>query len=491
MKAKNVRVPMQKLILIFLFLIANLCYAQAPLKTVDDSVVWKASNKYKDPSFFKRLFLGTNYRKEWETAVTLPVFRLSQKGFTITELGGGFQTKSLEFKDKQGREWVLRTIDKDVKKALPSALQNTLAHRVMQDMVSAAHPYAPVTIPPIAKAIDLVVPEPVIYFVPDDPAFGEYQSIFANQLCLLEERAPTPDNSETENTDEMFEKILTENDHLIGQRNLLKARLLDMLIADWDRHADQWRWGQKEKNSINYFYPIPRDRDQAYFYSNGLLIKLAQKISAKHFVGFKGNLKQLEKLSFKSWKFDKLFLNELDAGVWDSTIRFVQARLTDDLIHQSMLNMPPEIYPISGPEMEEKLKGRRDELLEKGMKYYRFLSQIVTVNGTDQEELFHISSNNDKLRVQVFALKEGVVKHKLYDRFFTRKETWQIKLQGFDGSDQFVVDKNTNSKIRLMFIGGKGKDTYNIKGKGKHTIEDDKTENNQLVSASGTMSRIE
>jgi hypothetical protein len=477
---------MQKLILIYLFLIANLCYAQAPLKAVDDSVVWQASNKYKDPSFFKRLFLGTNYRKEWETAVTLPVFRLSQKGFTITELGGGFQTKSLQFKDKQGREWVLRTIDKDVEKALPPLLRKTLAKRVVQDMVSAAHPYAPVTIPPIAKAFDLVVPEPVIYFVPDDPAFGEYQSIFANQLCLLEEKAPTLDNSETENTDEMFEKILTENDHLIGQRNLLKARLLDMLIADWDRHADQWRWGQKEKNNINYFYPIPRDRDQAYFYSNGLLVNLAQKISANHFVGFRGNLKQLKNLSFKSWKFDKLFLNELDAGVWDSTIRFVQAQLTDDLIHQSMLNMPPEIYPISGPEMEEKLKGRRDELLEKGMKYYRFLSQIVTVNGTDQEELFHISSNNNKLRVQVFAWKDGKINHKLYDRAFTRDETWQIKLLGFDGNDQFLVEEGTKSKIRLLFNGGKGKDTYNIKGKVKNTIEEDKGEDNRLVSLSNT-----
>jgi hypothetical protein len=454
-------------------------------------MIWQASKKYSDPSLFKRLLLGRNYRKEWETPVKLPIFNLTKTGFKITELGGGNQTKSLQFEDKQGREWVLRTIDKDVTKALPQRLQGTLAQRVVQDMVSAAHPYAPPTIPTMANALDLVVPEPVIYFVPDDPAFGEYRSIFANTLCLLERREPTPDDSDTKGTDNMFEDVLEENDNLVLQQNLLKARLLDMLIADWDRHADQWRWGKLEKNDINYYYGIPRDRDQAYFYSNGLLVKLARKVSAKHFVGFRHDLDKIINLNFKSWKFDKLFLNALDAKAWDSTIRFVQTQLSDELIHQAMLQMPREVYPISGPKMEKKLKGRRDKLLEKGMKYYRYLSKVVTVNGTNQEELFLISNTNDRLHVKVFALKEGKVGHQLYERAFTRKETWQIQFHGFDGNDQFVVDESANSKIRLLFKGGKGKDLYNIKGKVKNTIEDEKADDNRLVSISKTKNRIE
>src|SRR5215203_518070 len=112
-----------------------------------DSVTLSASLKYKNPSFFKRLFLGKNYRTAWETPVTLPVFRLAHKGFTIKELGGGQQTKSLRLLDKSGNEWALRTVDKDVEKAMPPKLQNTLAEKVTQDMISAAHPYAPLTIP--------------------------------------------------------------------------------------------------------------------------------------------------------------------------------------------------------------------------------------------------------------------------------------------------------------------------------------------------------
>jgi hypothetical protein len=475
------REHMQKITLLLFVLITNLFLLLSLQAQQVDSMVWKASEKYDNPSVFKRFFLGKNYRKEWETPVKLPVFRLSSMDLKITELGGGNQTKSLSFDDKQGREWVLRTIDKDVEKALPQSLRNTLAEKVVQDMVSAAHPYAPVTISPLAKALGIIAPDPVIYYVPDDPAFGEYRSIFANTVCLLERKEPTPDDSDTKNTFKMFEDILDKNDELITQPTVLKARLLDMLIADWDRHADQWRWGKEEKDDVEYYYAIPRDRDQAYFYSKGLLVKVARIVSAKHFVGFRDDLKKLKNLNFKSWKFDKLFMNSLDAKQWDSTIRWVQARLTDQVIHEAMLQMPPEVYNISGPVMEEKLINRRDELLEKGMKYYRFLARAAIINGTNEEELFRVSGTNDNLKVEVFAWKDNKAERKIYERSFNREETYSIQFNGFDGNDRFEVAEGTNSKIRLLFSGGKGDDIYTIKGHVRERITDEEGNDERVI----------
>ena len=38
-----------------------------------------------------------------------------------------------------------------------------------------------------------------------------------------------------------------------------------MLVGDWDRHNDQWRWAEFEtENGEHYFKPIPRDRDQVF-----------------------------------------------------------------------------------------------------------------------------------------------------------------------------------------------------------------------------------
>ncbi|RYD71656.1 MAG: hypothetical protein EOP53_23300 [Sphingobacteriales bacterium] len=83
--------------------------------------------------------------------------------------------------------------------------------------------------------------------------------------------------------------------------------------------------------------------------------------------------------------------------------------------------MPSEIYPISGPLMEEKLRGRRDDLLDKGMKYYRYLAKSAIINGTNEEELFRISGNDDQLLVQVFAWKNNKVDHKIFERTFSEK----------------------------------------------------------------------
>ena len=164
----------------------------APAK---DSVIKPASTRYSNIGFIKRLFLGKNYRKEWATPVKMPVFDVKtiNGGFTVGELGGGQQTKSLRLKDKNGVEWVLRSVDKQVDKAVQPHLRKTFVKKLVQDMVSASHPYAPLTIPVLAKAANVVAPSPTLYFVPEDPNLGEHYKVFANTVCMLEQREPTPD----------------------------------------------------------------------------------------------------------------------------------------------------------------------------------------------------------------------------------------------------------------------------------------------------------
>lgn len=489
LKAKRIIVTrdMAKVLLALVFLtFSHFVWAQTGAAARRDSVTKPVSLKYKDPSLFKRIFLGRNYREVWSTPVTFPVFRIKEHGLTIEELGGGQQTKSLQLEDKQGREWALRTIDKDVEKALPKFLRHTLAQRVTQDMVSAAHPYAPLTIPTLAKAIGVVVPEPTFYYVPDDPALEPHRKIFAGTICMLEQKEPTPDRSKTENTEELLQDLLQENDHLVIQQAVLRARLLDMLVADWDRHADQWRWGKRDSGTVEYFYAIPRDRDQAYFFSKGLLVKIARFVALRHLVGFQDDLDKLKSLNFKSWQFDRVFLNELDRKEWETIIRSVQKSLTDGVIHTAIAKMPPSIYAISGPELESKLRSRRDELLEAGLNYYQFLSRYATVNGTNETEYFRISGTVDGLLVQVYDQKGGKQGRKIYERVFRPSETRQITLQGYSGNDQFIVDESARSDIRLEIYGGKGGDVYQIKSGLKNTIYERDTEENKIQRGSAT-----
>ncbi len=77
-----------------------------------DSVMAAAGEEYNKASGVKRFFFGNNYRAEWTAKVDLKVFNISREkgGFKIKSLGGGKQTKSLRLEDKDGKEWVLRTI---------------------------------------------------------------------------------------------------------------------------------------------------------------------------------------------------------------------------------------------------------------------------------------------------------------------------------------------------------------------------------------------
>ncbi len=429
-----------------------------------------ASGQYTNPTFFQRLILGSNYRKEWSTPVEVPVFRIKEMGFTILQLGGGKQTKSLRLKDKKGQEWVLRTVEKNVEPNLPPLLKNTIAERVVQDMVSAAHPYAPLTIPTLANAIGIVVPVPTLYYIPSDENLQPYKSIFEHSLCYLEEREPTPDNTDTKGTEKMLEDLVEKNDHQVIQTEVLKARLLDMLVADWDRHADQWRWGDKDSAGAKYYYAIPRDRDQAFFNSNGILIRIARYVAARHFVGFRSNLKKLTDLNFKAWNFDETFLNELDRDQWNGIINDAQKALTDSVIEEAVRKMPSNIYAISGKEIEGKLKKRRNDLSTAGMEYYSFLANTVAVHGTDKAEIFKFKASGAGLHLVVYDKEDGKEGRKLYERTFIHKETVEITLAALGGNDAFIIDENLNSKIKIIILGGKGKDLYRFNGSVHTTV---------------------
>src|ERR1051326_2158524 len=207
-----------------------------------DTIHISASEKYEKAGWGKRVMVGTNYRKEWSTPIPMNVFNIHtvKGGLKIVSLGGGKQTKSLTLVDGNGKQWKLRGIDKNPANAIPEAFRYTLAADLVQDFISASHPYAPLTIPPMARALGLVTATPELFFVPDDPAFGFYRPIFANTVCTLEEKEPSRHGEQTRSTIKVFDRLVEDNKHRADQVTLLRARLLDILIGDFDRHFDQW-----------------------------------------------------------------------------------------------------------------------------------------------------------------------------------------------------------------------------------------------------------
>lgn len=451
-----------------------------------------ASQQYKDPSTLRKLILGKNYRKTWSQPVKLKVFRLHEEhgGFKIKAMGGGKQTKSLTLEDKNGKEWSLRTIDKDPEMALPENLRNTVASEIVQDMISAAHPYAPLPVAALAKSLKIPHATPEYFLVPDDLAFGRYRTVFANKVCMLEEKDASWDGKDTKSSVTVFNNIIDDNDKRVVQNEILKARLLDILIADWDRHMDQYKWGVQDTGKGKLYYPIPKDRDQAFFRSEGWLVDYVSKKRLPFLKGLRYKIPDVNHLTAVSKDFDRLFMNDINRKEWDSVTNVFIKQLPDTAISSAVKKMPPEIYALDGKMITDKLISRRNVLHRVSMKYYDFLAKQVSILGSNKTEVFKAFNEGDNIRVQVLARQGKDTTFVMYDRLFDPSKTKEIRLYGFRGNDKFDISADTKHKTFFRIIGGKGDDTFHIDSKIKNYIYDLSTEKNLLTKGRNTVNRL-
>lgn len=464
-----------------------------PDEYFEDSVEVAINKNYAKISGFHRLISGKNYRKEWATPVHLKVFRVNKEmgGFTIKKLGGGKQTKSLKLEDKNGKEWALRTVDKDPEGAVPKALIGTAAQEIIQDMTSAQHPYGAAIVPPLAEAINVVHATPKYFFVPDDPALGVYRQVFANKVCILEESDPTPDGTDTKSTVKVINKIMGDSKYHVDQEAVLRARLLDMVIGDWDRHFDQWKFGTGDTGVGKLYYPVPRDRDQSFFNSNGLLVKVAVMLNLPYLQGFKKKYPDIKGFNWEERSFDRIFMNNLDRKSWERNIAQFQENVNDSIIKLAVKKLPPEIFKIDSAEIINKLISRKNLLTKAGIKYYNFLSKEVNVIGSNKNEYFNISNAGEDVVVNVYKRKKRTDSASLmYSRIFNPKETKYINLYGLNGEDIFHVEPGTKSSIKLRIIGGDGADTFQINGNIRNKIYDYLPGNNVIQQGNRTRNKM-
>ena len=455
-------------------------------------------------------WLGENYRKTWATPIEVPVFdvKTERGGLDILKKGGGRQTTSLRMEADNGKQYVLRSINKDPSALLPKPLKKTFAADFLQDQISSSHPYAAVAVPPMADAVGVYHANPSLVYVPDDPAFGDYQYAFKNQLFLYEERpndeaAVDPyfgQGDDVKGTLDMLDReIYDDNDNWIDQKFVLKSRLFDMVIGDWDRHDDQWRWvGRKNEDGKGRRYrPIPRDRDQAFFVTNGFLPKIAaSKWAVPSSEGFNEKMRWAPGFNWNMRWFDRTFLTELEWQDWQEQIDYIQENLTDKDISDALKNLPGETYDITAPRIERVLKSRRDGMETYARELYEFLSKEVEIVGSDKHEHFsvkRIDDNQTEVTVRKRS-KDGELQQVMYNRTFLHNETKEIRLYGLGGQDVFEVEGEVRKGMKVRIIGGKKKDVIidksNVKSGGKKTIVYDKIDKTEVTTSQETKLKL-
>ena len=419
-----------------------------------------------------RALFGQHYRAWWNTPVTVPVLKLATAvpgGLVPLQAGGSYQSHTLRLCAPDGRQYVLRSVDKDMSAALSPGWKKNLLRGLLKDQTSATQPYGAYPAACLAEAAGVLHTNPRLVYVGPDPGLGTFKAEFGNALYLFEER---PDGDQRAvasfghspnvvNSAHMLAALRRNPNCYVPARAYLRARLLDLLVGDWSRREDQWRWASFPQAGRVAYRPVPRDRDQAFFlFDDGLITQLVSWFSPKYQT-FRGRIRpeNVEGLTTTARALDRTLLTSLSAADFRQVADSMRAAFGDAVLARAFRVGPPETREAIAARFVPMLRARREQLPAVAQRYFELLNKDAWLIGTDQAERFVLSeARGGKLRVQTLVRRTGRPDSLLADRTFAPLTTKTLELYGLGGDDCFELCGALPAGIAVRLYPGAGRD---------------------------------
>ncbi|GAA3583423.1 metallophosphoesterase [Snuella lapsa] len=458
-----------------------------------------------------KMFWGERYRKDYSQQVMALTVNIDTLfgGLEPVRKGGGHQSKSLRLRDKQGREYVLRALRKDALQYLQAVafrdqfiegqFNDSYTEALLLDVFAGAHPYAPFTIGTLSDAVGIYHANPVLYYVPKQKGLGRFNDEFGDALYMIEEhvssghgdKASFGFSSKIISTDDLLKKLHKDEDFELDEASYIRARLFDMLIGDWDRHEDQWRWASFKENSKTIYRPVPRDRDQAFsIMADGALLGFVTKIvpSLRLMQSYDTELKSTKWFNQEPYPLDMALINQSDHDVWDAQVKYIVDNLTDEVIDKAFGYFPVEVNAKTIEEIRLKLKGRRANLKVISDSYYEHINKYAVIKGTNKDDWFDVERlANGQTKITAYRIKKGEKSDVFHERTYTHKNTKEIWIYGLDDKDVFKVFGQGSNPIKVRIVGGQNNDIYNVENGQSIKIYDYKSKDNTFITKKGAL----
>lgn len=471
-----------------------------------------------DKSGFFKWIWGERYRDVYSTEVTAPTIDLDTifGGLKVVRKGGGHQSKSLRMVNPEGKEYVMRALKKSAEIYLQAMVfkdqyvvgdfEDTSTEGLLEDFYTGSHPYAPFTIGKLSDAVGIYHTNPTLYYVPKQNAIGDYNDEFGDELYMIEERTDSGHGDQTSfgnankliSTDDLLKKLRKDEDFIVDTEAYIRARMFDMMIGDWDRHTDQWRWAEfkdKEKGKTLY-KPIPRDRDQAFsIMGDGFFMGLATRIipGLTLMEGFNEEIRNVKGFngSPKTFALDMVLLPETDLKMWEQQVEFIQKNLNEDIIDDAFKEFPKEVRDENLPIIKKKLLARKNSLLQTAREYYGIVNKFSVVVGTDKDDHFTITGLPDgKTEIIAHRIKKGEKGEQFFNKTYDRETTKEIWIYGLDDDDRFEVKGIRSAQSKIRIIGGHNHDIYDIVDSKGVYVYDQKVKKNTFENKEGSKIRL-
>lgn len=471
------------------------------------------SNETQKSKLYKMLW-GDRFRKTYSKFIDAKTVNLDTLfgGLTPIRKGGGTQSKSLRLKTLDGKQYVMRALRKESAQFIQAAFfkdqyvqeqfENSKSAGLISDVFTGSHPYTPLVIGRLSDAVGVYHTNPQLLYVPKQKTLGSFNDNFGDELYFIEEHGSDGHfNLAEENftgkiisTYDLFEKINADEDIIVDEEAYVKARLFDMLIGDWDRHQDQWRWLQFKENGKTVYRPLPRDRDQAFSkMSDGFLFGAAVELApfAKKFRKYEDDLKDVKGKNTDVYPLDMALITSSDKAIWDKQVKIITEGITDQVIENAFSELPKEVQDQDILDIKEKLKSRRNNLQKISDRYFKVVNKIAVVKGTDKDDYFKIDCQKDgSVEISGFRKKDGTYKDRFHYKRYNPEITKEIWVYALDDEDTFEIF-GKSSKIKIRLIGGLNNDDYTVKDSGKNIIiYDYKTKKNDISKAGNATVRL-
>ncbi len=456
--------------------------------------------------FYQSLW-GDHYRKVYSTDIKIPIATLDTLlgGFTIDRRGGGQVTRSLRLIDSTGKRYSLRAMRKSVTQFLQKGafkdtyleddFDDTFTEELLSDFYTSSYPYAFLVVGGLADAIGVYHANSKVYYIPKHPALGQYNKDFGDEMYFLEERPGKEHRNLTsfgkpddiEGTDDLLKNLRKDEEYQMDEAHYIRTRLFDMILGDWDRHSDQWRWSRFDTKKRKLYRPIPKDRDQVFSnYDGGLLsvIKFIVPLTRK-FQVYQGELKNVRWINESGIRLDRTFAQNSGKKIWLEEASYIKDNLNDDAIDKAFSNLPVELQDATIERIKGYLRKRRDNIEDIAGRYYKYLSKQVIIRGTDKDDRFEIIRNDNSTTIKISRIKDGVPQEPFYERTILSEETKEIWIYGLDDDDEFIVTGKGRNPICTRIVGGQNNDKYTIENGRQIRIYDHKSKPNTVVKKGG------
>lgn len=471
---------------------------------VKDTAIYTTQMTTKSGAY--RFLWGNHYRKYYSTRIKARSVALDTLygGLKPTIEGGGHQSKSLRIEDKNGREYVMRALRKSATRFLQSVafkdqavekdFRNTFAEDFILDFYTTAHPYTPFVVGNLADKVGISHTNPKLFYVPKQNRLALFNENFGDELYMIEER-PMDKFSDLESfgkppkivsTEDVLSNVKKSKKYSVDEPAYIRARIFDMLIGDWDRHDDQWRWGEYKENGKVIYRPIPRDRDQAFTKYDGKLLSILMNIPAlRHMRKFDDDLDNVRWFNREAYTLDLALITQSDEKVWQEQAQYIVDHLSDNEIDIAFENVPKEVKGVTIDKIKSDLKIRKTHLAEYARKYYDVLQETVLVVGTENKDQFLITREPEGgTRVQLYSSVNGE-QQLVQDRTYFKPKTKEIWLYGLDKEDTYTVNGKGKKTILIRLLGGQDNDVYHINAGKRVKIYDFKSKENTFNNEGG------